>query len=277
MSASSPGHHSTHPAAESTHRCRCRVQLPINQRPPLLPIRHLSRRALDPGQWGSVRDRTPSFRSSFPSQTRRNWSYPLSPRPSFEPFDGGSIIGRGIVLENLRPACSAHTFGADHVLDGHRNPGQPTQRLPLGYDGVHAVGLGIGAVRAERQEGVQLRVTLLDLSVEFLGQFTRRGLLGKQRLVHTCDSPSGSATHRSITFGTRKKGLAASGASANTASATLQGATTSSRSSGSAGAAAIAPSRPALLRGAWCGASAMGSISAIGSTFETSSSCSFPM
>ena len=107
----------------------------------------------------------------------------------FEAGDGGGVVGRDVVLEDFRPAGGRRAAGADGVFDGDGDASHGRERFSRGDQRVDFVGLGVGAVLREGQEGVQLGIAGVDSFVVFSGEFTRRDFFRDDRFLGAPDGP----------------------------------------------------------------------------------------
>ena len=92
----------------------------------------------------------------------------------FHARDGGAVIRRDILFQNLRSRGGAHAARAHHILDTDRHATQRRQCLTFGRHPVDPVGLFESALLRKRQECADLAVFLLDAGVMRLSQRERR-------------------------------------------------------------------------------------------------------
>ena len=88
-----------------------------------------------------------------------------------QPGDDRGVVGRAEVFQHPRGAGGRLALRAEHVLDGHRQPGQAAQRLARLAAAVDLLGLGQGRGRIDPQERPHRAVVPLDAVQERLGEF----------------------------------------------------------------------------------------------------------
>ena len=122
------------PAGGSSRRYRCRA--PRARGPPRRPrrSRRRSRRGRAVCPTGSEPARTPSSRSTSPSQTRPGWSCRAASAPaSVSCRTTVAVYGRPVALEDLRAGLARNALRAEEVLDGERHARQRrVRRQPIG-------------------------------------------------------------------------------------------------------------------------------------------------
>ena len=160
----------------------------------------------------------------------------------FETSDGGAIVRRNIVAQNLRTGRGANALGDHHIFDCDRHAAQRRKLLALCRERVHLGSFGHRPLFRKSQKRADLRIVALDLGVKRLRQRRSAGLAllhggaggvnGEQVQIHEIvvgrwslvvgQRPRANDQRRffylSITFGTLKNVPSESGAFASATS-----------------------------------------------------------
>ena len=106
-----------------------------------------------------------------------------------QPDHGRRVIRRDVVVQNLRAAGGAHAARADHILNCERHARQRRQWFPRSNHRVHAIRLRVGALLAQRQVRIQLRIARRNPLVMLRGNLPRRSLLRRNRFSYLINRP----------------------------------------------------------------------------------------
>ena len=138
----------------------------------------------------------------------------------------GRFIGWNKAFKDLRRSRRLHALGAEQILDAKRNAGQWPRFAP-GQRRIGGGGLGTGDLGGFSDEGVEVPRRCHRRQMR-LGQFRGGKIAFCQSGLHAGNRQVGQA-HYSITLGTAKNPLAASGALASTAACILPSVMASTR------------------------------------------------
>ncbi len=141
------------PGSGSSRPCRCRWPPGPSARPRPPPSRRCCRPARGPGPRDYATGKKAEFSFDPPMANSSMLVRPIKHGVGrLQPGDDRGVVGRAEVLQHPRGAGGRLALRAEHVLDGHRQSGQPSQRLARLAAAVDLLGLRQGGRRIDPQE-----------------------------------------------------------------------------------------------------------------------------